>query len=286
MGMIFGPRLLATLLLMKSGYVWIEYVSFEHEIEYRKKEYYKRLMDAQRNRPGEDVTEWVSFFLDCLKNIQQQLLQKVKEKEKREDVGIREQQVYMVVENNPGISSGEIAQRLKIPSSTVKRILTGLVSSRNLIVHGAARGTSYSIASTARIKHDVTIRLTNEERSKEFVLTQMGSFVRIKQIVLTPLFEWNHPDEWSRKLAQNGLYFTIQALTPQGVTISQPYSIAAFNNPHYFQPVLLVSPNIVLPDQLRSTGIGKLNYPIKCEIKLSGSVEVFDFDVMLVTDEG
>src|SRR5690606_8916203 len=28
-------RLLATLLLLKSGYVWIEYVSFEHEIEHR-----------------------------------------------------------------------------------------------------------------------------------------------------------------------------------------------------------------------------------------------------------
>ncbi|MCR6722667.1 MAG: Fic family protein [Chitinophagaceae bacterium] len=73
-------RLLATLLLLKSGYVWIEYVSFEHEIEHRKKEYYKNLMDAQRNRPGEDVTAWVYFFLDCLKNIQQQLLEKVKKR--------------------------------------------------------------------------------------------------------------------------------------------------------------------------------------------------------------
>ena len=40
-------RLLTTLLLMKGGYVWIEYVSFEHEIEHRKKEYYKKLMEAQ-----------------------------------------------------------------------------------------------------------------------------------------------------------------------------------------------------------------------------------------------
>lgn len=32
-------RLLATLLLLKNGYKWIEYVSFEHEIESRKTEY-------------------------------------------------------------------------------------------------------------------------------------------------------------------------------------------------------------------------------------------------------
>ncbi len=279
-------RLLATLLLMKSGYIWIEYVSFEHEIEHRKKEYYKKLMDAQCNRPSEDVTEWVNFFLDCLKNIQQQLLQKIKEKEKREAVGVREQQIYTLVENNPGISSGEIAQRLKIPLSTVKRILADLVAMRNLIVHGAGRGTSYSIAATDLVKRDITIRLTNEERKKEFTLPQMGSFIQIKKIVMTPLFDWKHPDEWSRKLSQNGLYITIQAITAQGVVFRQPYSIFAFNDPSYFQPVFIVNPNIVLPDKLQANGIGRISYPIKCSIELSGSVDKFDFDIMLVTNEG
>lgn len=279
-------RLLATLLLMKSGYVWIEYVSFEHEIEHRKKEYYKNLMDAQRNRPGEDVTEWVNFFLDCLQNLQQQLLQKVREKEQRETVGVREQQIYAVVENNPGISSGEISQKLKIPSSTVKRILADLVAMRNLIVHGAGRGTSYSIAVTDMVKRDATIRLTNEERLKDFTLPQMGSFIRIKKIVLTPLFDWKHPDEWSRTLSQNGLYITIHAVTAQGIVYRQPYSIFGFNDPSYFQPVFIVNPNIVLPDQLRTNGISKISYPIKCSIELSGSVDRFDFDVMLITDEG
>jgi Fic family protein len=279
-------RLLTTLLLMKSGYIWIEYVSFEHEVEHRKKEYYKKLMDTQRDRPNEDVTEWVYFFLSCLKNIQEQLLQKLKEKERRESIGVREQQVYTIVEYYPGISSGEIAEKLKIPPSTIKRILSGLVATRHLIVHGAGRGTTYSIAATELIKHDVTIRLTNEERIKEFTLPQLGSFVKIKKIVLTPLFDWKHPDEWSKRLLQNGLYFTIQMATTQGSIIRQPFSIASFNDPTYYQPVFIVHPNIVLPDQLQTNGIGKMNYPIKCTIELSGSFEKFDFDVMLVTNEG
>lgn len=279
-------RLLATLLLLKSGYVWIEYVSFEHEIEHRKKEYYKKLMDAQRNRPGEDITEWVYFFLDCLKNIQQQLLDKVKQKEQREAIGIREQGIYALIENNPGISSGEIAEKLKIPNSTVKRILSNLVATRNLIVHGAGRSTSYSIAATDLVKRDITIRLTNEERKKELTLGQLGSFLRIKKIVLTPLFEWTHPDQWSTKLSTNGLYLTIHAVTSKGIVFRQPYSIFGYNNPSYFQPVLLVEPNIVLPDQLRSNGALRIDYPIRCTIELSGSVDQFDFDVMLITDEG
>jgi Fic family protein len=279
-------RLLATLLLMKSGYIWIEYVSFEHEIEYRKKEYYKALMDTQRDRPGEDVTQWVYFFLDCLKNIQQQLLQKLKEKEQRETIGMREMQIYSTVENNPGISSGEIAERLKIPSSTVKRILSDLVAMRNLIVHGAGRGTSYSIATTDLVKRDITIRLTNKERVKEFTLPQMGSYIRIKKMVLVPLFDWKHPTEWSNKLLGNGLFITIHAATAQGTVFRQPYSISGFNDPSYFQPVFIVNPNIVLPDLLRTNGISKINYPIKCSVELSGSVDKFEFDVMLVIDEG
>lgn len=279
-------RLLATLLLLKSGYVWIEYVSFEHEIEHRKKDYYKKLMDAQRNRPGEDATQWVEFFLDCLKNIQDLLLQKVTEKEQRETVGVREQNIYALVDNNPGISSGAIANRLSIPNSTVKRILSDLVASRNLIMHGAGRGTSYSIAVTDLVKRDVALRFTNEERVKEFTLPQTGSFFRIKKIVLTPLFKWKHPDEWSTRLSQNGLFIIIKAITSKGTVIQQSYSIYGFNDPSFFQPVLIVNPNIVLPDKMGEKGVLKINYPIRYTIQLSGSVDKFDFDVMLISDQG
>jgi len=172
--------LLATLLLLKSGYAWIEYVSFEHEIEHRKKEYYRRLMDAQRQRPAEEVAEWVYFFLDCLKNIQAQLLEKVKKKKKR-NYRREEQLVYAIVENNPGISSGDIAERINVPASTIKRILSHLVASRNLVVHGAGRATTYSIAATDLVKRDVGLRLTNAERVKDFTLPQLGAFFQIKE---------------------------------------------------------------------------------------------------------
>src|SRR5690606_4876572 len=60
-------RLISTLLLLKNGYKWIQYVSFEHEIESRKAEYYQVLRSCQAKRPNEDVTIWVLFFLNCLK---------------------------------------------------------------------------------------------------------------------------------------------------------------------------------------------------------------------------
>ncbi len=63
-------RLLGTLLLLKHNYSWIQYVSFEHEIENRKADYYKVLMECQSQRPGEDIYPWVTFFLSCLSRIQ------------------------------------------------------------------------------------------------------------------------------------------------------------------------------------------------------------------------
>ena len=105
---------------------------------------------------------------------------------------MREQHIYSMIENNPGISSGEIAKKLKIPNSTVKRILADLQSIRTLIVHGAGRGTRYSTANTELVKRDVAIILTNQERVKEFVLQQAGAFLRIKKIVLTPKFKYTH----------------------------------------------------------------------------------------------
>lgn len=44
-------RLLTNLLLLKCGYNWIEYISFEHEIEKNKKDYYRSLRVCQSGYP-------------------------------------------------------------------------------------------------------------------------------------------------------------------------------------------------------------------------------------------
>lgn len=279
-------RLITNLLLMKSGYVWIEYVSFEHEIEHRKKEYYQVLIEAQKERPGENVTSWVYFFLDCLKNIQHQLIQKIEEKKRLENVGTREQYIYAVIENNPGIRSGEVAEKLNIPLATVKRIIADMVKTRNIVVHGAGRGTSYSIAVDEMIKTDISMRFTNDERVKKVTFPVFGSFLRIKKIVLTPLFKWEHPYEWERKLLNNGLHLIVTANSSNGAKHTQTYDVHSYVTPNNYQPVLLVAPNILLPDHLQIGGLPKITYPVECTIELKGSVHKFDFEISLITDQG
>lgn len=138
-------RLISTLLLLKHGYNWIQYVSFEHEIENRKPEYYRVLRSCQSQRPNENVSEWGNFFFDALKNIQEQLMQKLNQSGVELQLSPREKSIITFIGNNPGCKSGDIANRLGIPSPTVKRILPELIEKKLIEKHGIGPGTNYSI---------------------------------------------------------------------------------------------------------------------------------------------
>lgn len=137
-------RLLATLLLLRHGYKWIEYVSLEHEIESRKTEYYRVLRSCQANRPSEDVTEWITFFLDALGNVQNQLKQKLEVQGVASSLSPRDRAIVTFVSSNPGCKSGEISAKLQLPAPTVKRALSVLVNKNQLVKHGVGPGTNYT----------------------------------------------------------------------------------------------------------------------------------------------
>jgi Fic family protein len=138
-------RLISTLLLLKNGYNWIQYVSFEHEIENRKNEYYQVLRSCQAQRPNEDVTVWIQFFLNCLSNIQSQLLTKLQKSGMETQLSPKEKSIYSIIQNRPNIQSGEIAEKLAIPAPTVKRILSELLKKGLIEKQGSGRNVSYTI---------------------------------------------------------------------------------------------------------------------------------------------
>lgn len=139
-------RLLSALLLLKNGYKWIQYVSFEHEIESRKPEYYRVLRTCQSQRPNEDISDWLRFFFDALKNIQEQLLQKL---QVYRAAGVpllpREKRVVAFIQNRPGCKSGDIVNGLGISKAIVIRMLSALVERGIIEKHGSGSGTQYSV---------------------------------------------------------------------------------------------------------------------------------------------
>lgn len=138
-------RLIGSLLLLKNGYSWIQYVSFEHEIENRKSEYYKVLMQTQRSRPGENVTDWLTFFISCLINIQEQLIIKLEENRTDEPISQREKRILFFIQNHAGCGSGEIAKKLDMALPTVKKSLAVLVLKGNITKEGRGKSTGYFV---------------------------------------------------------------------------------------------------------------------------------------------
>ena len=138
-------RLISTLLLLKTGYKWIQYVSFEHEIENRKNEYYQVLRISQAQRPNEDVTDWIMYFLNCLSNIQSQLIVKLQKSGIETQLSFKGKSIYAIIQNRPNIQSGEISEKLAIPAPTVKRILSELLNKGLIEKQGKGRNVSYTI---------------------------------------------------------------------------------------------------------------------------------------------
>lgn len=277
-------RLLGTLLLLKHGYSWIEYVSFEHEIERRKKEYYRQLMECQSQRPGEEVYPWVSFFLDCLQIIQQKLMDKFSGNSAKNDLSQKEKNIYLFIESHPGTRSSHIAKGLDIPLPTVKKILSDMVKNRIITKDGLGNGTNYRAESLLTESHDLVFRLTNTDRSKEFALTAPGTSIEIKEIHLKPLFDFTLPDEWSAILFREEPVLKMQASVASGGSMTQSYRLASYVSPHHRWPVFKLGKPVHIPGLLPGPRIWA-DYPIKLSFSFEGALDKMSFDLVVIYDE-
>lgn len=139
-------RALTTLLLLKTGYTYVPYVSLDEIIEEKKIEYYLALRRTQSKHKTkkEDITEWLNFLLDALLE-QVKRAQSIMEEDQPEKLLSEKQlKVYQLFQTET-LSVSEINKLLKdsIPVATLKQALPRLVALRLIERIGAGRGTRY-----------------------------------------------------------------------------------------------------------------------------------------------
>jgi len=137
-------RLLAMLLLLQQGYPWVQYVSFEHEIERRKTEYYRVLRACQTQRPGEDIGPWLHFFLDCLVVMMEKLRAKLEVKGTLTALNERQRNILRYIQAHAGAQAGGIATALSLSLPTVKKDLEIMLRNNAVVREGTGRGTHYT----------------------------------------------------------------------------------------------------------------------------------------------
>lgn len=142
-------RLLTTLLLMKQDYRFIQYVSFENVIETRKEEYYRVLMEGQKDRykDSERINAWVLFFTQSLVNLTLKLEVKYDTYGKlKTALNKRQREVLDFIQKNEPVQIGDIGKALEEYSrNTLKKDLSYLVHEGLLLKTGDRRGTRYHI---------------------------------------------------------------------------------------------------------------------------------------------
>lgn len=140
-------RLLTTLLLMRQGFEFTQYISFEHIIEEKKEEYYRALMDGQKNRYKETkrIEKWVLFFLECLVLLIQRLEAKYEVYNKlSKDLNDRQEQVLEFIKKHQKVQISQVQKTFTNYSrNTLKKDLIYLVNEGLLIKTGELKGTRY-----------------------------------------------------------------------------------------------------------------------------------------------
>jgi Fic family protein len=142
-------RLLTNLLLLRAGYLFIQYISFEHLIEEQKKEYYETLMQGQKNRgtTEENMSQWISFFLECLQTLTERLEQKYNNfKSKANYLNDRQKRIVDFVKENQPVKLNDIRMAFAdISINTIKKDLQYLKTEGRIETAGERRGMVYVI---------------------------------------------------------------------------------------------------------------------------------------------
>lgn len=142
-------RLLTNLLLMQSGYGFVQYVSFEHIIEQKKAAYYQALMEGQKNRytENERIDVWTLFFLNCLVELVEKLEAKVKTfRETGGYLNERQKTVLQYIRENQPVKMADLLSILpEYSPSTIKKDLQYLVKELEIEKIGEKKGTIYIV---------------------------------------------------------------------------------------------------------------------------------------------
>lgn len=148
-------RVLTNLLLLRSGYQFVQYVSHEQIIEKRKDEYYIALRKSQETflpagalaKEGKTDTDtispWLNFFLSAIKEQATKALTYLEEEKIEDTLSLKQYEVWKYISNAGEASPSDVVKATGIIMSTARQALNRLVGLGKIKRIGRGRGTRY-----------------------------------------------------------------------------------------------------------------------------------------------
>ena len=138
-------RVLTNLLLLRSGYSFIQYVSHEQIVERRKDEYYLALRKSQEtfNTDHDTIAPWLNFFLSVIKEQAVKALTYLEEEKVEDTLSPKQYEVWKCLSTKGEASPSDIIEATGIVRATVRQALDRLVELGKAKRVGRGRGTRY-----------------------------------------------------------------------------------------------------------------------------------------------
>ena len=138
-------RVLTNLLLLRSGYQFVQYVSHEQIVERRKDEYYLALRKSQETfkTDRDTISPWLNFFLSVIKEQATKALSYLEEEKVEDNLSPKQYEVWKHVSSVGEAAPGEIVKATGIALGTVRQALNSLVELGKVKRIGRGRSTRY-----------------------------------------------------------------------------------------------------------------------------------------------
>lgn len=141
-------RVLTSLLLIRSGYKYVNYSSLESVMEQSKDSYYLALWTTQATirTKSQEWWTWLRFFLKALQGQKQRLERKVvRERILMETLPELSALIIELTREHGRLTTAQIVSLTGANRNTIKSHLRNLVQAGHIIQHGVGRGTWYGV---------------------------------------------------------------------------------------------------------------------------------------------
>jgi len=140
-------RILTNLLLLKSGYEFVPYVSHEKLVEMNKPDYYIALRRSQKTikKKNEDISPWLTFFFDMVLEQAKQAIDLLTNENIESLLSEKQLAVWDFLQSVESASAGEIAKATEIARPTINQIVEKLMNLKKIQRFGEGRAVRYQV---------------------------------------------------------------------------------------------------------------------------------------------
>ena len=138
-------RIVTNLLLLKTGYLYMPYISHEKLIEDNKADYYLALRNSQKTfkKDTETIIPWLDFFLSVLLKQSEMAVELLSKENIEKILSVKQLAVWQYLQNVDEASPGEISKKTKVARPTINQAVDKLLRLKKIERIGLGRGTRY-----------------------------------------------------------------------------------------------------------------------------------------------